>query len=426
MLTPDAASISEKQRQGLPEPRPIMYVLRSFPTLTETFVLNEILGLEGQGERLLVESLRSAEPVPTHPQLSNLHARVRYLSEIPRRRRALARAHLELMFRRPLVWAREALTARRKGTFGAFKVAGLIARRARLTRTRHIHVHFAYSADPAIHAAVLCGVACTVHVHAWDIFHRSQAPLVQSRLGRAAAVVSVSEHNVSHLRSVLSGVPAHHSPQGVPVGPPSVLPADGPLLSIARFVPKKGLDVLVAALPEILSEAPGARLEVIGDGPLRSELERQVREFGVEESTDLRRGVAGDEVQRALDRCSMFVLPCRIDPAGDRDGLPTVLIEALSRGVPVVTTDIVGISELVRHGETGLLVPPDDPRALARAVLELMADREHAKRLGQAGRDLVASRHSPEAAAKRLQALFAEPRHLPAIRDTPVTRWTRT
>jgi glycosyltransferase involved in cell wall biosynthesis len=102
----------------------------------------------------------------------------------------------------------------------------------------------------------------------------------------------------------------------------------------------------------------------------------------------------------------MVVLPCRVAEDGDRDGMPTVLTEALARGLPVVSTTVVGIGELVRHGETGLLVPPDDPAALADAIEALRRDRGLARRLGGAGRELVAERFDPERSARLLQHVF--------------------
>ena len=104
-----------------------------------------------------------------------------------------------------------------------------------------------------------------------------------------------------------------------------------------------------------------------------------------------------------------MALPSRIDEHGDRDGMPTVLVEALARGVPVVATDLVGIPELVRHGETGLLVPPDDPPALAAAIARIVRDPGLARELAAAGRALVAERFNPGRSARLLRALFDEP-----------------
>lgn len=103
----------------------------------------------------------------------------------------------------------------------------------------------------------------------------------------------------------------------------------------------------------------------------------------------------------------MLVLPCRIDESGDRDGLPTVLLEALACATPVVTTDILGLPELVRHGETGVLVAPDDPAGLADAIVTLLDDPMHAAALGAAGRRLVSQLHDCDKSAEQLQGVWA-------------------
>ena len=104
----------------------------------------------------------------------------------------------------------------------------------------------------------------------------------------------------------------------------------------------------------------------------------------------------------------MVVLPCRVAADGDRDGLPTVLVEALARGLPVVTTDVVGIGELVRDGESGLLVPPEDPDAIADAIARLSDDRAFARSLGAEGRSLVATEYDPALSARALEQLLVE------------------
>jgi glycosyltransferase involved in cell wall biosynthesis len=131
--------------------------------------------------------------------------------------------------------------------------------------------------------------------------------------------------------------------------------------------------------------------------------------LGLDGRLRLHGSATGEEVQAALARCRAFVLPCRIDADGDRDGMPTVLVEALARAVPVVSTDVVGIGELVVDGVTGLLVPPDDVEALAAAVDRLLVDPALAVRLGRAGQRLVAERYSPADATSALLDVFAGP-----------------
>ena len=388
--------------------KPVLYVLKRFPRLSETFVLREILGLEEAGERVLVEALLPPETQPRHPELDRLQAPVRYLPRSPQRRDPGVRSvHLRVAARAPLRWAGAALRAQRLGTWRRFVQAGLTADRIRRERVRHVHAHFATAAsEVARDAARLAGVPFTVTAHAKDVFAAENAPRLRRRLGDAAAVVTVSAYNAAHLRERLPGVPVVHVPNGVPLGPASGPDPAGPVLCVARLVEKKAVDVLVEACARLSREPDPPRVEVIGTGPLRYDLDQLVAALGVRHLVTFRGALPSDEVAAAYARASVAVLPCRIAADGDRDGMPTVLVEALARGLPVVSTDVVGIPELVEHGVTGLLVPPDDPDALAAAIAKLVADPALAATLGRAGRARVAERFDPAAATAALRAVF--------------------
>jgi glycosyltransferase involved in cell wall biosynthesis len=390
---------------------PVLYVLKRFPRLSETFVLRELLELEAQGERILVDALMPPEAGPAHTGLARLRAAVRYLPRHPRLRQPrVASAHLRIGLRSPLVWARLAARARRHGTWRRFVQAGLTADRAREEGARHLHAHFATAAaEVARDAAALARLPFTVTAHAKDIFHAEHAPQLVRRLDGVSAVVTVSEHNAEHLRGVLNGVPVHHIPNGVPPASPGPRAHDGPLLFVGRLVPKKGVDVLIDACALLRAEFPELNLEIVGGGRLAEDLAARARRAGVADRTKFLGPQPPEAVDAAFRRCSLVALPSRIDEHGDRDGMPTVLVEALARGVPVVATDLVGIPELVRHGETGLLVPPDDPPALAAAIARLVRDPELARELAAGGRALVAERFDLGRSARLLRALFDEP-----------------
>jgi glycosyltransferase involved in cell wall biosynthesis len=390
---------------------PVLYVLKRFPRLSETFVLRELLELEARGERILIDALLPPEEGPRHADVARLRAPVRYLPRHPRLRQPrVASAHLRVGVRAPLVWARLAVRARRHRIWRRFLQAGLTAARAREEGVRHMHAHFATAAtDVARDAAALAGVPFTVTAHAKDIFHAENAPQLARRLDGVAAVVTVSEHNAEHLRGVLNGVPIHHIPNGVP--PVSTGPAapGGRLLFVGRLVPKKGVDVLIDACALVRSELPELRVEIVGGGPLAEELEQRARRAGVADRVHFLGPQPGEAVDAAFRRCSLVAAPSRIDEHGDREGMPTVLVEALARGVPVIASDLVGIPELVRHGETGLLVPPDDPAALAASIARLVGDPKLAHELADRGRALVTERCDPGRSARRLQAVFEDP-----------------
>ena len=388
----------------------VLYVLKRYPRLSETFVVREIAELEARGLTIGIDALLPPEPGPVHPDVAMVAARVRYLPRRPRmRREGVLAAHAAAAARRPVAWAREALRARRGGTWRRFLQAGLVAQRARQEGAQGIHAHFATAAaEVAGHASALAGVPFTVTAHAKDIFTEANAAQLGRRVGRARAVVTVSDHNRAHLASVLPRADVRVVRNGVALRPPTGPVAGGPILCVARLVEKKGLDLLMDAVAILAASRPEVRLELIGGGPLHGPLFRRAEALGIGDVVTFRGPLAPDEVEEAYRRCSMVALACRIGADGDRDGMPTVIVEALAHGLPVVTTDVVGIGELVRHRRTGLLVPPEDPTGLAGAMAELLDDLPLARALGEAGRAAVAGDYDPGRSAASLARVLVE------------------
>ena len=390
-----------------PRPERVLYVLKRYPRLSETFIVRELLGLEAAGVTIGVEALLAAEPGTHHLEVSAVEATVRYLPRHPRPSVGLVAAHGRLLVRRPAVWWALASTARRRGgrAWRRFLQAGLVADRARREHYHHIHAHFATAAaEVARDASALSGVPFTVTAHAKDIFHEDNAPLVAERVAGAAAVVTVSRYNVEHLGRSLPGTPVAFVPNGMSIPSASAPTPNGPVLCVARLVPKKGIDLLIEA---VARTARPVRLEIVGDGPCRAELEALAERLGISHRVTFLGARTSDEVDAAYRRCSMMVLPCRVAPDGDRDGMPTVLVEAMGRALPVVSCDIVGIGELIEHGVTGLLAAPEDPQAIAEAIDRLTADGEEAAVLGIAARLRVIQEFEPERTAAALMTVFA-------------------
>ena len=179
------------------------------------------------------------------------------------------------------------------------------------------------------------------------------------------------------------------------------------LLCVARLVPKKGVDLLVTAAAQLVGRHPDLRVDIIGDGPLREDLCAMIERLGLVGRVRLLGPATTTEVHAAMASARAVVLPCRIDADGDRDGMPTVLVEALSHGVPAVSTDVVGIGELVIDGQTGLLVGPEDTTALTAALDRLLVDPALAARLGDAGRALVRRQFRPADSTAALVEAFA-------------------
>lgn len=391
----------------------VLYVLKRYPRLSETFVVREILEIERLGVEVAIDALMTPEPGPRHPAVDEVAAPVRHLPRRPTPREVRGAA-LRVVVRRPgAVVAQVISTAGRARAAGEdrrrwwrrFAQALLVADRVRAERIDHVHAHFATAAaEVAVPAARMAGVPVTVTAHAKDVFHQANEGLLVRRLRDAGAVVTVTEHNRDHLEQRFD-IPVAVVRNGVPLGEVRAPHDPGTTaLCVARLVPKKGVDTLLRAVALV----PDLRLDVVGDGPLRTELEALADRLGLAGRVRWHGAVTADEVQRLHRTADLAVLLCRVDEDGDRDGLPTVLVEALAQGVPVVSTDVVGIPELVRDGVTGLLVPPDDPAAAAAAMRSLIDDPVRAAALGRAGRALVATEYDPAGSARRLSAVWAE------------------
>ncbi len=385
---------------------PVLYVLKRYPRLSETFVVRELSSLESLGERVLIDSLLSPESGPRHPQVDTVAAEVRYLGTVADS--VAAFNHAQLFVRHPIRWIRECRQARRQDLWKRFVQAGLTAQRARTVGVVHLHAHFATAAaEVATIAGRLINVPVTVTAHAKDVFHNDNAPQLQRRLRGVSGVVTVSAHNAEHLATVLDNTPVHHIPNGMDVPNVSPGPArDGVILCVARLIEKKGVDTLIRAFALVATHHPDAQVEIIGAGPLLGDLERLSVALGVDDRVTFAGPQAFPDVQDAYGRAALVVLPCRVSADGDRDGLPTVLLEAMAQAVPVISTSVAGIPELVINDENGLTVEPDDPRGLAEAIRGLLDDPERAQHLGEVGRRTVAIHHDPLRSASLLKQLF--------------------
>lgn len=386
----------------------VLYVLKRFPQVSQTFVIRELLELEALGLYVGIDALAPEPDAQQHVALDDLQADVRYLVQKPKlRNRRVWTVHARVAVRRPGTWLRVARRARH-GDWRRFVQAGLVADRIRREGFGHVHAHFANAAvEVARDAAALAGITYSVTAHAKDIFHTCHAEHLTNRIQHATQVVTVSEFNVNHLRNVAPGMSIVHIPNGVPLAEASGPTARGPVLCVARLVEKKGVDLLLRAVALLDARCAELRVEIVGAGDQYEALCELSADLGVNDRVTFRGSLPFSDVQIAYRTSSMLVLPCRVAGDGDRDGLPTVIVEAMARALPVISTDIIGIPEVVIDRVTGLLVPPEDPRRLADAIECLWVDADLGTRLGLAARKLVADRFDPRRSAHALCGVFA-------------------
>lgn len=331
-------------------PLQVLYVLRYYPTATETFVRDEIRGLVARGHRVEIAAFDPREP-SGEPDPAPVHARPHRWGWLA----WLGRVTVEWLRRPGWVSTR------------VLWLAALL----RETGARQVHVHFA--GDGAAWAAEACarvGVPWSVTVHAVDLF-RPRADLGML-LRSAASVVTVSVFNQRVLVDRY-GIAAALVRCGVVVDGEggSGDGGDPVVLAVGRWVPKKGLDRFAAMVASLTADGVPMRAVLYGDAPPLP-------------GVDVRGLRPHAEVLAALRGAALLVLPCRPAPDGDMDGLPVVILEALAAGVPVVTTPVAGIPEVVDEA-VGWVVPVDDGPALEAAVREALGDPEGRRRRGANG-----------------------------------------
>jgi len=411
--------------------RRVVYIVRSWPRLSQTFIVNEVLALERRGVPLDIVSLVRSDETVVQPQVADVRAPISYLDE-PEPRGRLHRSVFAAAPGRYL--SALALVLRRPGlaagygdcsALECFNHAVWVAAHIRMTRATHVHAHFAH--DPALVgmlAAWLAGVPFSFTGHARDLY-QIPARSLAARAERATTLVTCCEANVSFIRDTVPGgtrIPVqvvHHGVDLDRFSPSAGRDNDGvpALMSVGRLVEKKGFDDLLRALARI--DAPFS-LRIYGDGPLHDELVRLRDELGLADRVDFMGGRDSDEIVAALTGADAFVLTPTTTEDGDRDGIPNVLVEAMACGLPVVTTTAGGITELVDHGVNGLLSDPEDVVAIAGSIGEVLADPELRRRLGAAGRRAVEADYDVNVAAARLDAIYS-----PRARTTSELEVTR-
>ena len=366
----------------------IGYVLKRFPRYSETFVVTEVLAHEAAGWEVEIFSLRP--PNDTHFQdlLARVRAPVRYLPSEGTRAADFWAALQEALLL-PLAWT--ALDAARGEPAGDVYQALLLAVEVRRRGIEHLHAHFATSATTVARlAARMAGVPFSFTAHAKDIYHEAVRPDdLRRKLAEAAAVVTVSDFNLAYLRQtygpVAAGVRRVYNGLDLdrfPYREPRV--RSSRVVAVGRLVEKKGFDVLVEAAALLAGRGVDFTAEIIGAGELEETLRRQIDLLGLASRVRLLGPRPQAEMARAVGEAAAFAAPCVVGSDGNRDGLPTTLLEAMALGTPCVSTDVTGIPEIVRDGETGLVVPQNDAVALAAALERLLGDPE--LRLGLAAR----------------------------------------
>jgi len=420
--------------------------------LSETFISSEIHRVEKAGVSLRVFVVKPRDEREHHPVVDRISAQPDYLpptsliSESSRVRwlldnaptfvpcffRALGRkprgtlrairfALTESVLTRKSFWSWPKVSCIRD----VFLALALADHVLRAPDVRHLHAHFAHDTTTVTWlAAMITDLPFSFTAHAKDIYAGRLNPrdLLRRKVHAASFVVTCTEANRRYLGAMANGTPIHRVYHGLnddfwrfSQRPVTNTRSDGHLrlLAVGRLVAKKGFDTFVEACG--LLDRLGVNFEAtivgedddVGDNfSVGEDLRHRIARLSLEDRVHMLGQMGQAELLDQYRDATVFCLPCRVLENGDRDGIPNVLLEAMSCGVPVVSTPVSGIPELVEDGTNGLLVAPDDPEALADSLLGLHRDPDLAARLSREGRTTVRERFDGNVLSRDLATLF--------------------
>ncbi len=408
----------------------VAYLTKRFPRLSETFILDEILGLEAAGVPLRLYSVADPGEAIVQPDVAKVKSPIVYLRRggaIGRTVTAAAtlRAHARLLARSPARYAR-ALSRflrqeRQLSALSTFAEGGRLALRLEADGARHIHAAFAHGpATLAQVAYLLTGIPYSFAAHAKDLYVSEPDTLAQ-KAREATFVLTCSGQAASAMTSLAGSGRSKVivAPHGVDTarfrargrrGATHVSATAGaPLkvLAVGRLVAKKGYPVLLESLAALERRGCPVSCSVIGDGPDRTALQEMAGELDVAERLVLLGARTHQQIADSYTEAEVFVQASVVLPNGDRDGTPNSLLEAMASGLAVVASDIAGIREAVPPG-CGVLVPPGDPMALAGALERLAGSPELRLRLGRAARRHVKTSLERSECVRAIAPLFLE------------------
>lgn len=376
----------------------IAFILGEYPSVSESFIRNEIFELRKRGIQIIMLAIKKGVGADNENEViydGNLIASTKLLAHfyyIFRHSRSYFKALGRILFsgKRSIIQRGRDLKNFSKSIYFLFRL--------RKTDCMHLHAHFlSQPASIAMMMSSISGLKFSCSAHAHDIYTTPISDL-KEKLKRSLFTVTCTRFNKDFLSNLSKeDRKLHHVYHGIDFskwpqkkfGATFSEAAELHILCVGRLVEKKGIIYLLKAILELKQRGFQVRCNIVGDGPLSGILNDFITDHHLENEINLAGALSADLVVPFYEKADLFVLPCIEMNNGDKDGLPNVLLEALATGIPVITTPVSAIPELIEHHLTGLLVPEHDYLSIAEAIIRLRADQELYNRLIANGRKKV-------------------------------------
>jgi glycosyltransferase involved in cell wall biosynthesis len=387
------------------------YLFERFPSFGQTFCYREVAELARQDVTPPIFSIRKPKDEPSQDWDKQIVERVHYLPEEKELLDEVRRASRKREITREVVAALDEWE--RRTDFLRLYQAVYIALRLQRMGIAHVHAHFAgMAARTAFWIQKFFGLGFSFTAHANDIFAPRDFEIGLDKLVAAArAIITETDYAKKFLQERFPerGDRVHRIYNGLNLAEfrRADFSSTPPLIvAVGRLIAKKGFADLIRACRLLVERGKSFRCQIIGEGPLEKKLHEQIDELDLQGCVELPGAKPQHEIRKSLAAGSAFVLPSVIDPEGGMDNLPTVIMEAMAAGLPVISTAIGGIPEMVIQNETGFLVPPGDVAALAGAIERLFDEIGLVRRLGEGGFQRARELFSIERNVRSLLALI--------------------
>ncbi len=398
----------------------VAYLVTQFPSLSQTFVTNEMYWIRNYGIEINIFSLFTPNSEIIHTQARELlpyvnyspflswkvlKAQLHFLRVSPIRYLKALGKIIHYTYHEPMLFLRALFLFPKSVYFvGKMKESG----------NEHLHVHFVTLASVCASAAVeLLDITLSIHPHAVGLFKRNQED-VRRQLQDASQVTTISSFHQNYIANLCPAI----APEDVGIiycgidtdrFQPLLDHFDNKvvhILSVGRLVEKKGFEYLIDACALLAKGEVDFVCQIVGDGPLREALQTRIEDHGLQGLVTLLGPLEQASVLNLYQTSDIFVLPCVVAHDGNRDGLPVVLLEAMACELPVITTPTAGIVDAVSDGETGLFVQERDSQDLAKAIERLIVDETLRNRLGEQARQKILEDFQIQGNTAKLAAIF--------------------
>src|SRR5216117_2816161 len=390
---------------------PFAYLFERFPSFGQTFCYREVAELYRQGVAAPIFSIRNPKDEPAQDWDARIVRRVHYLPDEKELLDDVRRASKKGRLPPEIVAALDEWG--RRTDFLRLYQAVHVGLRLQEAGISHVHAHFAgMAARTAFWIAKFFPITFSFTAHANDIFAPRNFEIGLDKLIQTARVIiTETDYSEKFLRERFPerADRIHRIYNGLNLaefGHADFSSAPPLIVAIGRLIAKKGFANLIRACGLLAQSGKAFQCEIIGEGLLENELRTQIEQLNLQDRVTLSGAKPQQELRQRLATANVFVLPSVVDAQGGMDNLPTVIMEAMAAGLPVISTDVGGISEMVVQNETGFLVRPGDAAELTGAIEKVIDDRQLAQRLGQAGYERARELFSIEKNARELFALI--------------------